>query len=235
MCGGHLTKVLHPVAIHFKGSGFYTTDYGRGSGKRSGRRDRQANDGDDAAGSASKASGDGKTDTGKAEGGKAGTTAGEGRGGTAAAPAAGKGGRPTGRGVMAAPDDELAAGRTLVDQATSERFARKARTNLRSLVSDDSKRLPSLSVVADDIRLELERHGEVAILYVGLKRYGRLERVFGWRIISDMLDACSSILRRWSGSTLRKLDVLADFTLTDDAFIVLLSPPRRAKEIVATT
>ena len=33
VCGGHLSKVLHPVAIHFKGSGFYTTDYGRGSSK----------------------------------------------------------------------------------------------------------------------------------------------------------------------------------------------------------
>ncbi len=32
-CGGHLRKVLHPVAIHFKGSGFYTTDYGKGSGR----------------------------------------------------------------------------------------------------------------------------------------------------------------------------------------------------------
>jgi putative FmdB family regulatory protein len=29
-CSGPVTKVLHPVAIHFKGSGFYTTDYGRG-------------------------------------------------------------------------------------------------------------------------------------------------------------------------------------------------------------
>jgi putative FmdB family regulatory protein len=34
-CGGHLHKVMHPVAIHFKGSGFYTTDYGRGSKGRS--------------------------------------------------------------------------------------------------------------------------------------------------------------------------------------------------------
>jgi predicted nucleic acid-binding Zn ribbon protein len=25
-----LTRVLHPVAVHFKGSGFYSTDYGRG-------------------------------------------------------------------------------------------------------------------------------------------------------------------------------------------------------------
>jgi putative FmdB family regulatory protein len=30
-CGGRLRRVLHPVAIHFKGSGFYTTDYGRSS------------------------------------------------------------------------------------------------------------------------------------------------------------------------------------------------------------
>jgi putative FmdB family regulatory protein len=35
-CGGHLSKVLHPVAIHFKGSGFYTTDYGKGSSRRTG-------------------------------------------------------------------------------------------------------------------------------------------------------------------------------------------------------
>ncbi len=35
ICGeGSLTKVLHPVPIHFKGSGFYSTDYGRGSRKR---------------------------------------------------------------------------------------------------------------------------------------------------------------------------------------------------------
>ncbi len=35
ICGaGPLVKVLHPVPVHFKGSGFYSTDYGRGSRKR---------------------------------------------------------------------------------------------------------------------------------------------------------------------------------------------------------
>jgi len=29
VCDGAVEKVLHPVAIHFKGSGFYTTDYKR--------------------------------------------------------------------------------------------------------------------------------------------------------------------------------------------------------------
>ena len=32
ICGeGPVVRVLYPVAVHFKGSGFYTTDYGRGS------------------------------------------------------------------------------------------------------------------------------------------------------------------------------------------------------------
>jgi putative FmdB family regulatory protein len=31
VCGAPATRVLHPVAIHFKGSGFYSTDYGRKS------------------------------------------------------------------------------------------------------------------------------------------------------------------------------------------------------------
>jgi putative FmdB family regulatory protein len=31
-CSAPVKKVLHPVSIHFKGSGFYNTDYGRGKG-----------------------------------------------------------------------------------------------------------------------------------------------------------------------------------------------------------
>jgi putative FmdB family regulatory protein len=38
-CGaGPVQKVLFPVAVHFKGSGFYSTDYGRGS-RKSGAKD----------------------------------------------------------------------------------------------------------------------------------------------------------------------------------------------------
>jgi putative FmdB family regulatory protein len=35
VCGeGPVQRVLYPVAVHFKGSGFYSTDYGRGSRKK---------------------------------------------------------------------------------------------------------------------------------------------------------------------------------------------------------
>jgi putative FmdB family regulatory protein len=40
VCGrGPVVKVLYPVAVHFKGSGFYSTDYGRGSRKREPAKD----------------------------------------------------------------------------------------------------------------------------------------------------------------------------------------------------
>jgi putative FmdB family regulatory protein len=37
ICGeGPIEVVLYPVPVHFKGSGFYSTDYGRGSRRRDG-------------------------------------------------------------------------------------------------------------------------------------------------------------------------------------------------------
>jgi predicted nucleic acid-binding Zn ribbon protein len=39
-CGaGPVEKVLFPVAVHFKGSGFYATDYGKGKKKKDGAKD----------------------------------------------------------------------------------------------------------------------------------------------------------------------------------------------------
>lgn len=38
VCGASpVVKVLYPAAIHFKGSGFYSTDYGRGGRRRDGK------------------------------------------------------------------------------------------------------------------------------------------------------------------------------------------------------
>ena len=62
-CGGLLRKVMHPVAIHFKGSGFYTTDYGKGSGRRTAGRES----GSDEASSSSSESPSGDGDSAKTE------------------------------------------------------------------------------------------------------------------------------------------------------------------------
>jgi predicted nucleic acid-binding Zn ribbon protein len=38
--------VLYPVAVHFKGSGFYSTDYGRGAKKRDTARESESSGGE---------------------------------------------------------------------------------------------------------------------------------------------------------------------------------------------
>jgi putative FmdB family regulatory protein len=44
-CGAPVQRVFHPVAVHFKGSGFYNTDYG--TKKRSRELEKAASDGAD--------------------------------------------------------------------------------------------------------------------------------------------------------------------------------------------
>jgi putative FmdB family regulatory protein len=34
VCGAPVQRVFHPIAVHFKGSGFYNTDYGTARRKR---------------------------------------------------------------------------------------------------------------------------------------------------------------------------------------------------------
>jgi putative FmdB family regulatory protein len=60
ICGAPVERVFHPVAVHFKGSGFYTTDYGRnrtgGAAQESGSKDDSKTE---AAGSKSEGTGSG--------------------------------------------------------------------------------------------------------------------------------------------------------------------------------
>jgi putative FmdB family regulatory protein len=44
-CGAPVQRVFHPVAVHFKGSGFYNTDYGTARRKR--ETEKSAKDGAD--------------------------------------------------------------------------------------------------------------------------------------------------------------------------------------------
>ena len=72
-CGAPAVRVLHPVAVHFKGSGFYNTDYGKkkkgaaanggsaeGSGESKGSEGSSESKSSDSKSSDSKSSGDSK-------------------------------------------------------------------------------------------------------------------------------------------------------------------------------
>jgi putative FmdB family regulatory protein len=59
-CEAPVARVFHPVAVHFKGSGFYNTDYGT----RKRAREKAAEGGDSSAKSDSSGSSDSKSDSG---------------------------------------------------------------------------------------------------------------------------------------------------------------------------
>jgi putative FmdB family regulatory protein len=63
VCGGALRKLMYPVGVQFKGSGFYTTDY-RNGGSRS---DSKGSDG--SSGSEGKSESKSSSDSGEKSGG----------------------------------------------------------------------------------------------------------------------------------------------------------------------
>ena len=74
VCGAPVERVFHPIAVHFKGSGFYTTDYGSkakagqdGAGKPEKQDSKEKKDSKETA-----ASGSPKGDSGKDSGPKSG-------------------------------------------------------------------------------------------------------------------------------------------------------------------
>jgi putative FmdB family regulatory protein len=62
-CGAPAERVLHPVAVHFKGSGFYNTDYGKkkkGAAANGGSESSSESKSSESKSSDSKSSGDSK-------------------------------------------------------------------------------------------------------------------------------------------------------------------------------
>ena len=71
VCGAPVQRVFHPVAVHFKGSGFYNTDYGkRKSGANSssgGDSDSGSSSSDSSSSSSSSSSDSGSSGSGSSE------------------------------------------------------------------------------------------------------------------------------------------------------------------------
>jgi len=63
VCGAPVERVFHPVAVHFKGSGFYTTDYKSKSKASSGKDGDSSSGGDSGSHSSSSESSAKKSDS----------------------------------------------------------------------------------------------------------------------------------------------------------------------------
>jgi putative FmdB family regulatory protein len=65
-CGAPVQRVFHPVAVHFKGKGFYNTDYG--TKRRNRELERSGKSGSDSSDSSSSSSSSDSSSSGDAKG-----------------------------------------------------------------------------------------------------------------------------------------------------------------------
>ncbi|MFL5908665.1 MAG: FmdB family zinc ribbon protein [Solirubrobacterales bacterium] len=70
VCGAPVERVFHPVAVHFKGSGFYTTDYAS-KAKAKADKDGDSSSSGEGSGSDSSDSGSAKSESNGADKAKA--------------------------------------------------------------------------------------------------------------------------------------------------------------------
>jgi putative FmdB family regulatory protein len=80
VCGAPVHKVFHPVSVHFKGSGFYNTDYGTKRRAREAKENKESSSASSSESSSSSSesksdsgstsSDSGKSDSGKSDSGK---------------------------------------------------------------------------------------------------------------------------------------------------------------------
>lgn len=86
VCGASVERVFHPIAVHFKGSGFYTTDYkgksggaseggdSGGSGESQGESKSDSSDSSDSSHSSDSGSSEKKSDSSKSDASKSDST-----------------------------------------------------------------------------------------------------------------------------------------------------------------
>jgi putative FmdB family regulatory protein len=77
-CGAPVKRVFHPIAVHFKGSGFYNTDYGTRKRSREQKETADANKSKD--GAAAKSGGDSSSGSSSSGGSDSGSSSGSGSG-----------------------------------------------------------------------------------------------------------------------------------------------------------
>lgn len=102
---------------------------------------------------------------------------------------------------------------------------------LRSLLYDEITGLPTLSLFLQEISLTLKNKGQVGILYIDIERSSKIQEAFGLKVFDQTMNIVSRVMNGLRGSTIRKEDTVAAVMKSGNAFVVILSPPRKQKKI----
>lgn len=103
----------------------------------------------------------------------------------------------------------------------------------RDLLFDRRTGLPTLPVMIERARELLDRKGELTVLYIHFVWYEKIEGIFGWQKLDDVLETTAAAVRGFYDGAPATESIMMVSHVADDDFILLTYspvPPQRAEE-----
>jgi GGDEF domain-containing protein len=86
-------------------------------------------------------------------------------------------------------------------------------------------KLPTVSATIDSLRQSIQERKELLVLYFNFDRYTKVEEIYGWEKLDEILQTTGNAIREFLSTTpFASSEVTVNFT-NDDDFVLLHVPP----------
>jgi len=99
------------------------------------------------------------------------------------------------------------------------------------LLIDQVTDLPTVPLLFDRMRQQLEERGSLGLLSVNILQKSNLEKVTGWQAFDRIVRDVGRFLASTRTTHLRREDFISEVMISGNAFIILLAPPRDRQTI----
>ncbi|MEO5588035.1 MAG: hypothetical protein ABIS03_00515, partial [Gemmatimonadaceae bacterium] len=101
--------------------------------------------------------------------------------------------------------------------------------NYRRLFRGGASKIPTVSAAIDSVRHSIQERKELLVLYFNFDRYTKIEEIYGWEKLDEVLHTTSNAIREFvSSSPFSYSEVMVNFTNDDDFVLFHIPSPNTA-------
>jgi EAL domain-containing protein (putative c-di-GMP-specific phosphodiesterase class I)/GGDEF domain-containing protein len=125
--------------------------------------------------------------------------------------------------------DRIASARERAAGRTSPRSSAADLVRYRELLFDRRTGLPTLPAMMERARELLDRRGEMTVLYIHFVWYEKVEEIYGWQKLDEVLETTASAVQRFYGEADAAESMVMVSHVADDDFILFTHTPASAE------
>jgi EAL domain-containing protein (putative c-di-GMP-specific phosphodiesterase class I) len=96
----------------------------------------------------------------------------------------------------------------------------------REFARDSLTHLPTVAATIDSVRKEIQRRGELVVLYFNFDRYAKIEDIYGWEKLDALLETTAAAMREFVAASNLTLSELMVANPHDDDFVLFHIPEK---------